>query len=55
MFPRESFSFFRLRSSPESYIQSHASSTDARVLETAAVISVSLTGSTIPATAVTMA
>ena len=54
MFPRESF-LVGQRSSPESYIQSHASSTDARVPETAAVISVSLTGSTIPATAVTMA
>ena len=55
MFPSESSFFFWKRSSPESYIQSYASSTDARVLETAAVISVSLTGSTIPATAVTMA
>ena len=54
MFPRESF-LVGQRSSPESYIQSHASSTDARVPETAAVISGTLTGSTIPATAVTMA
>ena len=36
-------------------IQSHARSTDARVPETAAAISGTLTGSTIPATAVTMA
>ena len=55
MFPRESFFFVGQRSSPESYIQSHASSTDARVPDTAAVFSDILTGSTIPAIAVTMA
>ena len=54
MFPRECFLFWK-RSSPESYIQSYASSTGARALETAAVIYAILTGSTIPATAVTMA
>ena len=46
---------FGKRSSPESYTQSHASSTGARALETAAVIYVTLTGSTIPASAVIMA
>ena len=51
MFPR----FLGSGAAPESYLQSDASSTDARVLETAAVISGTLTGSTIPATAVTMA
>ena len=54
MFPRESSSFLEAEQ-PRVIYQSYASSTDARVLETAAVISVSLTGSTIPATAVTMA
>ena len=54
MLPCESSSF-RKRSSRESYTQAYASSTDARVPETAAVISGTLTGSTIPATAVTMA
>ena len=53
-FHANQFLFWK-RSSPESYTQSHASSTGARALETAAVIYVSLTGSTIPATAVTMA
>ena len=54
MFPREASSFWK-RSSPESYIQSYASSTDARVPDTAAVMSDTLTGSTIPATAVDIA
>ena len=45
---------FCKRSSPESYTQSYASSTGAHALETAAIF-VTLTGSTIPATAVTMA
>ena len=54
MFPTRIFSFWK-RSSPESYIQSYDSSTDARALETAAVVYAILTGSTIPATAVTMA
>ena len=46
---------FGKRSSPESYTQSHANSMCARALATAAVIYVTLTGSTIAATAVIMA
>ena len=54
MFLTRIFSVWK-RSSPELYIQDYDSSTHARALETAAVIYAILTGSTIPATAVTMA
>ena len=43
------------RSSPKSYTQSFAGHSDARAVESAAVIYAILTASTLPATAVTMA